>query len=184
MKLNLRTTYVLASMVTLGLLFSAGCGKDKDTAGSDGDGAMVPLPADLFVATAPEGVQTVSALKQSSKEGDEVVVRVVVGGGDDPVSKGRAVATVMDAGLANKCTSDEDNCKTPWDYCCTPNEDKVTHGATLRVVDADGRALAADLSERIKPLSTLTVRGVVGPRANDDVLMINATAIYIEAPAP
>jgi hypothetical protein len=40
--------------------------------------------------------------------------------------------------------------------------------------------VSADLSKHIKPLSTLVVRGTVGPRPDKQVLMVNATGIYIQ----
>ena len=162
------------------------CGESgSPDAGADAsaESARKSLSAALFLPSAPDDAQPIMSLKQSAEEGDEVVVRVVVGGRSEPIVKGRASAAIVDAGLYNVCLSDDDHCATPWDYCCAAPEELTANLATLQVVDDDGRVLAANLSDHIKPLSTLTVRGVVGPRPDTQVLTINATGIYVEPAA-
>mgnify|MGYP000303666600 FL=1 len=172
---------LLSLALVAAVVFAAGCG-DGGTAdrggGTSGDSAA--LPADLFLTSAPEGAQTILELKESASEGDEVVVHVIVGGKMDTHVDGRASAAIIDAGLDNPCTGEDDHCQTPWDYCCTPQETITANLATLQVVDADGRVLAADLSGKLPAMAVLTVRGVVGPRPDPQVLTINATGIFIE----
>lgn len=177
--MNLQTNPIthFALAIMLCSLTIVGCSDSKDDTYSAG---TTTLPESLFVETAPKGAQTIEELKASSKEGDEVVVEVIVGGSRDPIVAGRASAFIVDAGLYNKCVSEDDHCDEPWDYCCTPREALKNSMANLQVVDADGRVLSADFSEKIKPLSKLLVRGVVGPRPDPQVLTINATAIYIQ----
>jgi hypothetical protein len=129
-------------------------------------------------------VQPIAELKRSANEGDAVTVRAVVGGSKQPIVAGRASATIVDAGLSNTCLVEDEHCPTPWDYCCEPREAVTANLATLRVVDADGRVMPADLSPRVQPLSTVVVRGVVGPRPNAEVLTINATGIHVESVRP
>ena len=162
------------------LLLVVGCADNTNTPGSD-ETSSVALPESLFLAKAPEGAQPITALKASAKEGDEVVVRVIVGGTNDPIVQGRASAAIIDAALANACVGEDDHCKTPWDYCCTAQEDITANLATLQVIDDAGKVIATDFASRIKPLTTLIVRGVVGPRPDPQVLTINATGIHIEA---
>ena len=169
------TTFILGTA----LLTAIGCADNGEAPQTD----AAPLPDALFLSEAPEGVQAITDLKSTAKEGDEVVVKVIVGGKMDPIVEGRASAAIIDASLANPCTSEDDHCKTPWDYCCTPTEDVTANLANLQILDDQGKVLAADLSSKIEPLSVLTVRGIVGPRPDAQVLTINATGIYIAAGA-
>jgi len=163
----------------------AGCGDgEPPTPTVAEDHAAPTLPEKLFVTAPPDGAQPINELKQSAEQGDEVVVRAVVGGSVSPIVKGRASTLIVDAGVNNTCIIDEDHCKTPWDYCCEPRETLTTNLATLQVVKDDGQVVAADLPKRIQPLTTLVVRGVVGPRPDPNVLTINATDIYIEPTQP
>lgn len=177
-----RTT-ALSALLCAALVFAAGCGGgDSADNGGDtpGDGAAAALPDGLILTSAPEGAQSIIALKESASEGDEVVVHVIVGGKMDTHVDGRASAAIIDAALDNPCTGEDDHCQTPWDYCCTPQEVITANLATLQIVDADGRVLATDLSKTLPEMTVLTVRGVVGPRPDPQVLTINATGIYIE----
>jgi len=147
-------------------------------------GATADLPEELFLAAAPEGAKPIKTLKASAEEGDEVVIHVVVGGRAKPIVEGRASATVIDAGLANKCLSEDDHCVKPWDYCCALPEDVTANLANIQVVDSDGRVVSADLTNHMEPLSTLVVRGTVGPRPDKQVLTINASGIYVQPTQP
>lgn len=168
-----------AFIIGAALLTAIGCADSSDSPQSE----ATPLPDGLFLTEAPGGVQAITDLKSTAKEGDEVVVQVIVGGKMAPIVEGRASASIIDASLANPCTSEDDHCKTPWDYCCTPTEDITANLANLQVLDDQGKVLSADLAPRIEPLSVLTVRGIVGPRPDAKVLTINATGIYIAAGA-
>ncbi len=180
--MSLLAKWFVAGALCMAALPLVGCGGADRSAETTEVGAT--LPASYFLDSAPEGATVITELKANAKEGDEVVVYVVVGGVESPIVAGRASATVIDAGVVNPCTKEDDHCETPWDYCCTPNEDKTPNLATLQVVDDAGKVLAADLTAHFKPLATLIVKGVVGPRANDEVLTIHATGIYIESAAP
>ena len=181
--MNYRSTPI--PLFVLALAFCSftllGCGEAKEEPAAS---TTTSLPDNLFITTAPEGAVSIKELKASAKEGDEVVVEVIVGGSGDPIVDGRASASIVDASLYNKCLSGDDHCAEPWDYCCAPKEDLKASMANLQVVDADGRALTAQLSDKIKPLSKLMVRGVVGPRLDPQALTINATAIYIQPDTP
>jgi len=182
MKLQSLKTLPLALALATMCLFAVGCGSgDGDTGSTErGAGGGADLPEGLFLASAPEGAKPITELKQSAEEGDEVVVRVVVGGAKQPMVDGRASAMIVDAGLYNRCTSEDDHCNTPWDYCCATQEDKTANLATLQVLNEAGKPLASSLSPKIGPLATLVVKGVVGPRPSDQALTINADGIYVE----
>jgi hypothetical protein len=185
MKLN-RTAYSLAlSCLALAILALPGCGDDTGTdaatGASESGAAASALPEALFLSQAPDGIVDIQSLKASAKEGDEVVVRVVVGGTTDPIVAGRASAAIIDASVDNPCLSEDDHCPIPWDYCCTPQENRTANLATLRITDDTGSVLKAELTTRIKPLTTLVIAGTVGPRPDEQVLTIDAQGIYIES---
>lgn len=167
------------------LLLLVGCGGNEETAGpADHAGTGDALPDGIMLSSAPDGAAPVQELKTSAEPGDEVVVRVTVGGRADPIVAGRASAVTVDAAFENACMSEDDHCKTPWDYCCAVPEALSANMATVQVVDEDGRVIAADLSEYFQPLSTLVVKGIVGPRPDPNVLSINAAGIYVEPETP
>jgi len=185
----------VSRLLVIGMLAvaGAGCGQEAGApptatepaasgAGEAGETvAAATLPASLFLAEAPEGAVPITELKETASEGDEVVVRAVIGGRVDPIVSGRASAAIVDAGLENICVSDDDHCPTPWDYCCAPRDALTANLATMQVLDDTGRVLAADMSKQLPPLSTVTLRGVVGPRPDSQVLTIAATGVYVEA---
>ena len=144
------------------------------------------LPADLRLSKAPEGaVLGVGELKKSAKEGQEVVLRARVGGADDPFVAGRAVMTIADAGTITSCADmdmGQEGCKTPWDYCCTPREALLANTATVRVTGPDGQPLKADLRgwKGVEALKVVVIRGVVGPRPDPAILVIDAKGIFVE----
>ena len=165
----------------LGLLI-AGC--DQGTTGQS-DAAKhtrISLPDGLMLDRAPTGVTAISQLKESAKEGDEVVLRAVVGGRVKPIVDNRAVMTVVDASTFNQCTNDDDMCESPWDYCCASAEQLKPHLATVQVVDDHGRPLGIDLksTSRIKPLSVLVVKGNIAPRSDASTLIVNVTGLFVE----
>ena len=173
----------VASLMLLGaaLVLATGCGKSDDNASSDSGSDT--LPASLMLAEAPTGVQSIADLKASSKEGDTVVIKAVVGGRKNVFVANRAVMTVIDASVTNPCISEDDHCSTPWDYCCTPPNELLPQLATVQILGDDGRPLAVDLSgmDSFKPLNTLVIQGTVGPRDDAAVLVIQASGVYVDA---
>lgn len=168
--------HTLAAIAAIALLTLTGCGGESETQ-THADA----LPDAIFLSEAPEGIQSITSLKATAKEGDEVVVRVVVGGTIDPIVQGRASAAIIDASVDNPCLKEDDHCPIPWDYCCSPQESRTANLATLQITDDAGKVLKANLAPRIEPLTKLVIRGTVGPRPDEQVLTINAQGIYIEA---
>jgi len=160
---------------------TAGCSSDSEP---DTENATIALPAGLILSAAPAGAPTtVSEIKANTQVGDEVIVRVVAGGSTESVfMHDRAVVKVVDAALDNPCLADDDHCPTPWDYCCTPNDQLLPQQATIKVVDAQNKTLGVSLKVpgRIEELKTLVVRGVVAPDSNENNLVINAHGIFVE----
>ncbi len=150
-----------------------------------GGGAAAPaaLPADLFATAAPAGAKGVLAVKKEAKEGETVVLRGKVGGSVAPFLAGRAVLSIVDTdGMVSCEAMPDDACPTPWDYCCEEPNRLAEGSATVQVVGADGRPLKAPLEGAggLKPLRIVVVEGVVGPRPDPKVLVVNATRIHVE----
>jgi hypothetical protein len=141
------------------------------------------LPASLALADAPAGAKDVLAVRKDAKEGDAVVVRGRVGGSGSPFVEGRASMQIVDASL-KACGEGTamDECKTPWDYCCSDSKEIAGHSASVQVVGADGKPLRASLAgfAGLKPLSKVTVKGTVAKSADAGALVINATGVYVE----
>lgn len=176
-----------AKLVTnLGLLACfalGGCGEDGSTDGSKGGRPEgLGLPDGIFLADAPADITPIPELKKSAKEGDRVCVQVVIGGRVRPFVDNRAVMTVVDVGMHNACTLERDHCDTPWDFCCSSPEALKENLAAVQINDADGQPLEVNLPDtsKLAPLTGLVVQGTVGPRHDDQTLMINATGIYVE----
>ena len=132
-----------------------------------------------MASEAPADAMDIFAVKQSAQEGDLVVIRGILGGRKEPISKDNAMFVLIDSSVDNPCTIGDDHCPTPWDYCCTPKE-AITEGmATVLLVDENGAPLALNLEQHgLRPLDRITVTGTVGPRPAPQVLTIQATSLY------
>jgi hypothetical protein len=175
------TTLMLIALSMLGLMCLHGCSKSDD-ANPEGANTGDTLPETLFLAQVPTGIQSISQLKQEVEAGDEVVIKAIIGGAKKAFVADRAVMTVVDATLNNKCLVEDDHCPTPWDYCCASAEELLPEMATIQIIGSDTNPLKVDLSNipQLKPLSTLVIKGTVGPRPNKSTLVINATGIFVE----
>jgi len=176
--MNTRSRFAPLILCAL-LLAASGCQKSDDGESQ----SRVDLPESLFLAEAPTGVAAVATLKETAQEGDAVTIRAVVGGTLKTFVADRAVMTVIDEAVTNPCLAEGHNCAAPWDYCCTPPEQRLQHMASVRIVDAGGRPLAVDLKgvDQVRPLSTLIIQGTVGPRPDPATLVIHANGIFVES---
>jgi hypothetical protein len=166
----------------------AGC-DDRGKTGSSAPTAAAQaaaadaLPVGLVLAEAPPEAKDVVALKKEAKPGDEVVVRGRVGGSEAPFVDGRASFQLVDASL-KACGegTNMDECKTPWDYCCSDPKEIAAHSASVQVVGADGKPLRAGLEGvgGLKALGTVTVKGTVAKAGEGGPLLINARGIYVK----
>ncbi|MCP4456338.1 MAG: hypothetical protein GY809_33190, partial [Planctomycetes bacterium] len=169
------------ALALIGLMCLHGCSKSDDAnpgASSTGE----TLPETLFLAQVPTGIQTISQLKEDAKAGDEVVIKAIIGGAKKAFVADRAVMTVVDATLNNKCLVEDDHCPTPWDYCCASAEELLPEKATIQITGTGTTPLKVDLGSipQLKPLNTLVIKGTVGPRPDKSTLVIHATGIFVE----
>jgi hypothetical protein len=149
---------------------------------SSADAAADALPQDLLVDAAPAGAVAVATAKRSAQPGEEITVRGRVGGRKEPVIDGRASFLLADPDKISACdTRDDDECDTPWDFCCEPKEKITANTLTIQAADAAGRALKSDIAAAgIEPGAFVVVRGTVGPRPDPNALVISATSIFVE----
>jgi hypothetical protein len=141
-----RLLAVVATCACLGPAL-AGCGAD--------DKAAAPAPSSpswLLAADPGEGVG-VAAARERGAAADVVVVGRV-----REITKGLAAFTLVDLSQQYCGQTEMEGCPTPWDYCCTPNEQLARHmiGVSVRT-GAD--VVLADLTRDLRNLDVVAVRG-------------------------
>jgi hypothetical protein len=175
--------YVLVFSAALLIGLVAGCDRPENKKGTDAPQAKAAaLPADLFLASAPAGAKDLDAVRQSAKDGDEVVVKAKVGGREDVFSRDRAVMTVADLNIKSCDQMPGDDCKTPWDYCCLDGDTLVNHIASVQVVGADNKPLYGTLQDAggLKPLKEVVIVGKLQKSADGKAVTINANRIFVK----
>lgn len=167
--------------VTLGVavLSTSGCGRVDAGAGASSPAAV--LPVGLFLEKEPEAIMTVLEAKQTAKEGDRIAVRGRIGGTRDPFVKGRAVMTIVDMSLPTCAEKADDDCITPWDYCCEQRSDIVAHAVTVQVPAEGGGPMRADLKGvgGLEPMTEVIIVGRVGQTGSPTAFLVQAEGIYV-----
>lgn len=109
----------------------------------------------------PADAQDVIAARKSVKDGDEVVLIGRVGGERETILRGRAVFTLADRSLTPCNERQDDECPTPWDYCCEPPEVLKESTVLVKIVDNRGETVSMDLRQDLglSELKTVVVRG-------------------------
>ncbi|MEX2188036.1 MAG: hypothetical protein WD875_14620 [Pirellulales bacterium] len=163
---------VLLSLVAAGC-GSSGGGEANSSSGSSPDGKK------YLLAEEPKGGQDVIKTRETSKDGDDVVVIGRIGGQENPWLDGMAGFRIVDSSLKACSDVPGDSCETPWDYCC--ETDKLATGAALvKVVDAEGKVVKSDAKTLLgaKELQTVVVAGKA-KRDEAGNLTVLAKGIYI-----
>ncbi|UYV12148.1 MAG: hypothetical protein NCW75_12700 [Phycisphaera sp.] len=170
----------IATASIAGLAFGVvACQEEAAPTTGDSTSSAAPTTANWQLASMPADAQGVKAIKDTAAEGDTVTVRGIIGGRKDALSTDSAFFVMVDPGLENICTSEDDHCATPWDYCCAMPEDVQANSATVQLVDADGNPLEFDLSAQgVSPLDEVVVVGTVAARPTPQVLTIRATGLH------
>ena len=167
-----RTLFV--SSVLLVALLTTGCGEEDMARSPDVSADHIGWLLD----SAPPGPVDVAAAKASAAEGDTVVVRGRIGGRKQPISEDSGVFILMATTLRACSDSPGDTCATPWDYCCEPPETITANAVTIQLRDDSGKPISFD-SDALTPLDTVVVTGTVGPRVNNETLVIYASGVYV-----
>ncbi len=145
---------------------------------SSGTAPLASAAPDWVLTSDPGDALSITDAKANASEGDTITIRGIIGGTAAPITAGSPVFRVIDTGLYNKCTSEDDHCATPWDYCCADPDDIVENSATVQLVATDGTPFAGDPTAQLSPMDEIVIVGNVGPRPNAEVLTIRATGVY------
>lgn len=169
----------------------ASCGRSDDaSAGAKAPPAepsgmpamgIVRLPEGLIVSVKEPSGTHVAACKAAAKQGEEVTIVGRIGGTRNPFVADAAVFTIVDPSLKACGDSDDDHCKTPWDYCCEDREAMKRSMATVEVVGDDGQPLALPLRglQGLEPLAMVAVTGTVTERNDQGVFVVRARKIAV-----
>lgn len=167
---------ILVTVSTCTLLALSACNQSTTEQTSSEATESVSNAANSWLLTsAPEGAISITDAKASAKEGDTVVIKGRIGGRHSPISDESAVFTVVDLELSYCGQHSDDGCPTPWDYCCETPETLGSNSATVQVV-GDGIMNPAEAG--LEPLDEVVFIGTVGPRPDDQVLIIRATGVF------
>jgi len=165
----------LVLMTTLAMLFACG---DKQEASAPKDEKQQPDSSmDGVMASAPLGKGMAVADARAKKMGDDVLIV----GRINKIVPGLGAFNLTDLAL-EYCGEKikEDNCKTPWDYCCISSEDQITNRIFVGVYDDAGEILRTQTLGNLRLLDVVTVRGKLETDENGNTTL-RATAIYRDA---
>jgi len=167
----MRSISVLVSLLAAAAL--AACGKDEPPAPSSGPAAGA-TPSRWALAADPGAGTSVLDAKKAGPKDDVVVVGRV-----KDVVPGFAAFTLADVSL-KYCGFGGENmpdCETPWDYCCTP-DDEITAGVIpVAVKDKAGETVAHPRIAELRNLDLVAVKGRL-VKEKDGTLAVEATGWY------
>ena len=175
MKMKMKNQLVLAAWC--GLTILTGCSQDAGTS-SEETPSVDGSP--FLLSEEPAGAGEVISVRETSKDGDDVVVVGRIGGSADPWISGRAAFSIVDNSLRACSDIPEDKCPIPWDYCCETHK-LATSTALIKVVDSDGKLVKADAKNLlgVEELSTVVVQGKA-ERDEAGNLTVLATGVYVK----
>ena len=85
---------------------------------SSGEGSRVSAEAAKFLLDAePAGAVDVIKVRETAKDGDDVVIVGRIGGREDPWINNRAAFLIVDPSLKSCHDTGCLDCEKPWDYC-------------------------------------------------------------------
>lgn len=165
--------------VLLAFAILAGCSQSTTPSEKASTDSSAILSDGVLTEAIDDQPKPIGQVKQSAQPGDIVVIRGYVGGRTHLFVDGRAVMTIVDVSEPTICLADDDHCPTPWDYCCTPQDQLLAQTATVQVVDEQGLPIRTNLQDAgIKPMQQVTVRGEVVRVHPGRELLISALAIH------
>ena len=157
------------TLVAIAIL--TGCNKNADQAGPTIDGSLYRLTSE------PAGAVSVLELRNNGKDNDEIVIHGRIGG-VQPWVEGLSVFTLVDSSFPSCNEIPDDECPTPWDYCCEPDLESKT--ALVKVVDQHGKPLGVGAQELLglKELQNVVVQGKVQLDSSGNLSVV-ASGVYI-----
>ena len=167
----------LFTICALAALVAAGCGNSKPEKKVNPN-----LPTSMILSAKPADAKSVTAIKDSAKPGDDVTITGIVGGKKDNVLGNKAaIMFIMDEGIGLSCAPNSDcGCKTPWDYCCSPQNVIARNIATVKFMK-DGKVITGNCENfaGLKPFSRVFIKGKVNKLENGGLTVI-ADKIFVE----
>jgi hypothetical protein len=174
-------TPTFLSLVPILSLLLAGCGSETP-AGGEGSSApssstsAATTPSLLLTGEVPQGVGVLEARK--GKKGDTVTVVGRVRDYED----GLAALMLTDDSVpycgGKDCGMGPGGCKTPWDYCCRPDEASAASMA-VEVRGADGKVIETkDLGIRL--LDLVVVKGRLETTEAGDLFLVADTGWHLQ----
>jgi hypothetical protein len=166
-------------LAAVGLLAGCSSGTSSSSGSASNSGPAVD-GSKYVLAAEPEGAAEVIAVRESAKDGDDVVLVGRIGG-EAPWNEGAAAFFVVDNSLRACSDRPGDECKTPWDYCCERSEDLAAATALVKVVDENGALVKVD-TRKLLPVQELSTVVVKGKAKRDDAgnLTVLADGVYIK----
>lgn len=154
----MKTIITSIVLIAFASLVIAGCAEKATEEVSTYDGSKFMLSAE------PAGGQNVIAVRETSKDGDDVVMVGRIGGSLNPWVDDRGAFSIVDPSLL-ACSDEKEegepcSCKTPWDYCC--ETDKLPDAmALVKFVESDGSVVNHDARKvfQLVELQTVVVKG-------------------------
>lgn len=153
----------LRALLGSAVLLSA-CGSESAAPSAAAD---VPVLRELTLAKKPADAAGVVAAKQRG-----AAPNCVVSGRVAKLVPGHAVFTLMDSALPF-CgeTAKEDDCKTPWDYCCETPKARAASSMLVEFRDAQGKPRAGRLDD-LRLLDAVTVAGKLEVDAHGNHVLV------------
>lgn len=167
--MNYQTNQWIVSLALVAIF--TGCNKTATQPGPSVDGSRYRLTSE------PTGAISVLELRNGSKNEDEVVIHGRIGG-VQPWVEGLSVFTMVDSSFRACNEIPDDQCPTPWDYCCEPDLDSKT--ALIKVVNQQGKPLEVGAQKLLglKELQNVVVKGKVQLDSSGN-LSVLASGVYI-----
>jgi hypothetical protein len=153
---NVKSLASLLLLIVL-LTIAAGCGTSSPTPVAAGPSAA---GAPYLLSSEPAEAKTVLDARADTKDADDIVLVGRIGGDTSPWVNGQAAFLVVDGSLKPCNEKDDDDCPTPWDYCCD-GDTLPKSKAVVKVVDRSGKTVATDARELLglQELQTVVVQG-------------------------
>lgn len=176
----MRNVFVVSLMIVMTLAI-ASCSRNDPAPRPEPDKGFSSVDkAKYLLATEPNDAKGIKAVRKEAKDGDEIVMIGRIGGSAKPFT-GRAAFTIVDTSFVPCNEKGDDNCATPWDYCCDAPDELAKGTILVKFVDEAGKTLAKDAKAflGIKELQTVVIQGHIR-RDGDNVLSVVASGLFIK----
>lgn len=169
----------IAILLTAALFGCDGKNTENQTATSP---SPAGIPAETYMGDRPADVQDLLEIKKTAVVGDTVVFLARVGGRAKPFSENQAIFITTDPSLLScELMSDDDHCSVPWDYCCESRDAMKTGMATIRILNSDGRPIAATAegSGGLEASKFIVVEGLISDQNDEGLFIVDASRIWV-----